>query len=95
MGGAKVDDKVALIESLINKCDYILVGGGIANTFLKAKGYEVGESLYSKDYVDKIKVLIENNIKQYDLCEFIKVFVEDNNYFNDIFEAESYYFEHI
>ena len=39
--------------------------------------------------------LIENNIKQYDLCEFIKVFVEDNNYFNDIFEAESYYFEHI
>lgn len=82
MGGAKVDDKVALIESLINKCDYILVGGGIANTFLKAKGYEVGESLYSKDYVDKIKVLIENNINK--IITPVDVVVKDNNSINTI-----------
>lgn len=59
MGGAKVDDKVALIESLLHECDYLLVGGGIANTFLKAKNYNVGTSLYSVDYVDKIKELLE------------------------------------
>lgn len=59
MGGAKVDDKVTLIESLLHECDYLLVGGGIANTFLKAKGYHIGTSLYSVDYVDKIKELLD------------------------------------
>ena len=59
MGGAKVDDKVALIEALLEECDHILVGGGIANTFLKAMGYNIGNSLYSIDYVDKIKELID------------------------------------
>ncbi len=58
MGGAKVDDKVKLIERLLDECDYILVGGGIANTFLKASGYNIGTSLYSADYVEKIKELI-------------------------------------
>ncbi len=58
MGGAKVDDKIQLIKSLIDKCDYILVGGGIANTFLAASGFNVGESLYSKDYIDEISGII-------------------------------------
>ncbi len=58
MGGAKVDDKVALIETLIDECDYLLVGGGIANTFLKASDKKIGSSLYSAEYVDKIKELI-------------------------------------
>lgn len=58
MGGAKVDDKIQLIKSLIDKCDYILVGGGIANTFLAASGFNVGESLYSKEYVDEISGII-------------------------------------
>ena len=58
MGGAKVDDKVALIETLLEESDYILVGGGIANTFLKSSGYNIGTSLYSEEYVDKISVLI-------------------------------------
>ncbi len=58
MGGAKVDDKVALIETLLEESDYILVGGGIANTFLKSAGYNIGTSLYSEEYVDKIKYLI-------------------------------------
>ena len=61
MGGAKVDDKVALIRSLLNKCDYLIVGGGIGNTFLKASGYNVGNSLYSKDYVDEIADVITTN----------------------------------
>lgn len=59
MGGAKVDDKVQLISSLLDECDYLLVGGGIANTFLKAKGYNVGSSLYSVDYVANIKELVD------------------------------------
>jgi phosphoglycerate kinase len=49
MGGAKVDDKIALIKTLVKECDYLLVGGGIANTFLKAEGKEIGNSLYSAD----------------------------------------------
>lgn len=61
MGGAKVDDKVALIESLLKECDYLLVGGGIANTFLKALGYNIGTSIYSEDYVEKVSEIIKNN----------------------------------
>lgn len=58
MGGAKVDDKIALIETLLEECDYLLVGGGIANTFLKSAGYNIGSSLYSEYHVDKIKKLL-------------------------------------
>lgn len=58
MGGAKVDDKIALIKTLVKECDYLLVGGGIANTFLKAEGKEIGNSLYSADYVEEVKELI-------------------------------------
>lgn len=49
MGGAKVDDKLPIIKSLINRCDYLLLGGGIANSFLKAKGADIGESLATND----------------------------------------------
>ncbi len=49
MGGAKIDDKLSLIKSLINKCDYMLLGGGLANTALKVLGYNVGSSLVSND----------------------------------------------
>ncbi len=60
MGGAKLDDKMALIESLLPKCDYILCGGGIANTCLKALGFSVGESLVSdsEETIEKIKKLL-------------------------------------
>ncbi len=61
MGGAKVDDKIALIESLLKECDYLLVGGGIANTFLKSLGYNIGLSLYSEDYVEKVAEIIKKN----------------------------------
>jgi phosphoglycerate kinase len=50
-GGAKVSDKVALIENIISKVDYILIGGGMAATFLKSEGYEVGQSLIEADRI--------------------------------------------
>lgn len=55
VGGAKVSDKIAVIENLLQKADKILIGGGMAYTFLKAQGYEVGNSLLEKDYLDMAK----------------------------------------
>lgn len=49
MGGAKIDDKLSLIKTLITKCDHMLLGGGLANTALKVMGYNVGTSLVSND----------------------------------------------
>lgn len=51
MGGAKVNDKILLIENLLNKVDSLIIGGGMAYTFLKAKGYEVGKSLLDEDSI--------------------------------------------
>lgn len=58
MGGAKVDDKLPIIKSLLDRCDYLLTGGGIANSFLKAKGADVGESIATNDE-DILKELID------------------------------------
>ncbi|HHX02168.1 MAG TPA: phosphoglycerate kinase [Firmicutes bacterium] len=52
LGGAKVKDKIAVIESLLNKVDTLIIGGGMAYTFLKAKGYEVGKSLLDSERID-------------------------------------------
>src|SRR5204863_750423 len=52
VGGAKVSDKMAVLERLINMVDVLLIGGGMANTFLKAEGYEIGDSLFEKGKVD-------------------------------------------
>ena len=62
MGGAKVDDKLPIIKSLINRCDYLLLGGGIANSFLKAKGANIGDSLATNDddILKEIKELLKN-----------------------------------
>ncbi|MDO4680322.1 MAG: phosphoglycerate kinase [Aerococcus sp.] len=59
LGGAKVSDKIDVIESLLKKADKVLIGGGMAYTFLKAQGYEVGKSLLEEDKVDLAKELIE------------------------------------
>lgn len=58
MGGAKVSDKIEVIKNLINKVDKLIVAGGIANTFLLAKGYEVGDSLVEADKVELAKELM-------------------------------------
>src|SRR5437588_5943503 len=58
IGGAKVSDKIAVLERLINMVDVLLIGGGMANTFLKAEGYEIGDSLFEKGKVDLARNLI-------------------------------------
>ncbi|AYN41921.1 phosphoglycerate kinase [Streptomyces dangxiongensis] len=58
LGGAKVSDKLAVIDQLLGKADRILVGGGMAYTFLKAKGYEVGISLLQEDQVPVVQEYI-------------------------------------
>ncbi|MEI6133039.1 MAG: phosphoglycerate kinase [Bacillota bacterium] len=58
LGGAKVSDKIGVIENLIDKADTIIIGGGMAYTFYKAKGYEVGTSLCELDKVDLAKELV-------------------------------------
>lgn len=58
LGGAKVKDKIAVIESLLDKVDTLIIGGGMAYTFLKAKGYEVGNSLLDKERVDFCKEIM-------------------------------------
>lgn len=63
MGGAKVDDKVPIIKSLIKRCDYLLVGGGIANSFLKAKGANVGASVSTdnEEVLEELRNLMQEN----------------------------------
>ncbi|MDF2676026.1 MAG: pgk [Bacillota bacterium] len=59
LGGAKVSDKIAVIENLLNIADNIIIGGGMAYTFLKAKGYNVGTSLLEEEKIELAKELIE------------------------------------
>lgn len=59
VGGAKVSTKLTVLESLSNTVDQLIVGGGIANTFLAAAGFSVGKSLFEKDLVDTAKALME------------------------------------
>jgi len=59
VGGAKVSSKLTLLESLLRRVDQLIVGGGIANTFLKAKGHEVGRSLCEDALVDTARALID------------------------------------
>ena len=58
VGGSKTSSKLTVLENLINKVDQLIVGGGIANTFIAASGYPVGKSLYEPDLIDTAKMLI-------------------------------------
>ena len=58
LGGSKVSDKIKIIENLITKCDHLVVGGGLAFTFLKAKGYNIGKSIVEDEYLDFCKDMI-------------------------------------
>ncbi|GAB2774868.1 phosphoglycerate kinase [Streptomyces chlorus] len=59
LGGAKVSDKLAVIDELLGKADRILIGGGMAYTFLKAKGYEIGTSLVQEDQLSAVTEYLE------------------------------------
>lgn len=60
LGGAKISSKIGVIESLLSKCDRLLIGGGMANTFFKAMGFEIGDSLVEEDAVPTAKSLLES-----------------------------------
>jgi len=59
LGGAKVSDKIGVIENLLNKVDSLLIGGGMAYTFLKAKGIEVGKSLVEEEKIHTAKKILD------------------------------------
>jgi phosphoglycerate kinase len=61
LGGAKVSDKIAVIESLLSKCDKLLIGGGMANTFYKAQGIPMGDSLVEDEALDTAKLLLSKS----------------------------------
>ncbi len=59
LGGSKVSSKISVIENLLDKVDKLIIGGGMAYTFMAAKGQEVGDSLLEKDYIDYAKEMME------------------------------------
>lgn len=81
MGGAKIDDKIPMIKSLINECDYLLLAGGIANTFLAALNIEVGFSLINKDLIPEVNEIMKQNKSKFMLpLDAIVGNKYDNNY---------------
>jgi phosphoglycerate kinase len=60
LGGAKISDKIGVIRNLLSKADQILIGGGMANTFLKAKGFQVGDSLYEEEALETARQLLQS-----------------------------------
>ncbi|MBL7565712.1 phosphoglycerate kinase [Staphylococcus saccharolyticus] len=80
LGGAKVSDKINVIKNLVNIADKILIGGGMAYTFAKAQGKEIGLSLLEEDKIDFAKDLLANNSDQIVLpvdCKVAKEFLND------------------
>lgn len=61
LGGAKVSDKIGVIRNLLTKVDGLIIGGGMANTFFAAKGYEMGKSLVEQDAIDLAKELLDES----------------------------------
>lgn len=59
LGGAKIGDKIGVIRNLLNKADMVLIGGGMANTFFKAQGYPVGDSLVEDEVLDTARELLQ------------------------------------
>jgi len=64
LGGAKVSDKIAVIENLLDKVDTLVIGGGMAYTFLKAKGYHIGNSICENDKLDLARAIMEKADKK-------------------------------
>ena len=60
LGGAKISDKIGVIRNLLTKADQVLIGGGMANTFFKAQGYSVGDSLYEEEALETAHQLLQS-----------------------------------
>ena len=84
IGGAKVSDKIGVIESLMNKADSILIGGGMAYTFLRALGQETGKSLVEEDKIDTAKAALEEAHKR-----GIKFLLPVDHYLADRFDPKA------
>ncbi|MEW6115823.1 MAG: phosphoglycerate kinase [Nitrospirota bacterium] len=72
LGGAKVSGKIGVLENLANKVDKVIVGGGMAYTFIKAMGYEIGDSLVEPEMFDLAKSIIDN-LKKNDVKFYLPV----------------------
>lgn len=84
IGGLKVSTKLKMLEKLVNMVDFLLVGGGIANTFLKASGYEIGESFYEDNLIDSARRILNKAKKNNVLIILpVDVRVRDKNSFFD------------
>ncbi len=83
LGGAKVSDKITVIENLMNKVDTLIIGGGMSYTFSKSNGFEVGNSLLEADKIDVAKTIIkkakEKNIKLLLPLDYVIADAFDNN----------------
>lgn len=79
LGGAKVGDKIGVIENLVEKADHILIGGGMAFTFLKAEGYEIGNSLCDNEHLS----FCEQILKKYPEKIVLPVDVEVTSEYSD------------
>ena len=85
MGGAKVDDKLPIIKSMLDRCDYLLVGGGIANSFLKVQGEDIGDSLVTDD--EEILAEVKEMLEEYKDKIVLPVdFVKDGSAIYDVGE---------
>ena len=84
LGGAKVSDKIAVIENLLGKVDTLIVGGGMAYTFMKAQGYGVGTSLCEDDKVELAKALIQKAQEK-----GVKFLLPTDNVVSDRFAADA------
>ena len=84
LGGAKVSDKIGVIDNLLPKADEIIIGGGMAYTFLKAQGRQIGNSKLEKDKIDIAKGILEKAKKMK-----VKIFLPQDNVVTDKIEAGS------
>jgi phosphoglycerate kinase len=85
LGGAKVSDKIGVIENLMDKVDVLIIGGGMAFTFLKAKGYEIGKSLLEEDKVELAKELMQKAH-----TKGLKIFLPIDNVVADEFKVDAH-----
>ncbi|MDX2246232.1 MAG: phosphoglycerate kinase [Bacteroidia bacterium] len=80
MGGAKVSDKILIIENLLDRVDYLLIGGGMAFTFLRAKGFKVGKSLLEED-----KILTAASLLKKAAAKNVKILTPVDSVVSDVF----------